>query len=150
MRHLNVSLSSIYVQQDGTWKLFGFEHLWSAKELTPEVLKVSQPYRYKSSIDPNEVKNVNVGLEQYAFATLCEEVLKNIESEFGRNRSCDLACTSNCDLNHFRYNATHSRTAAILCHSSKARKSRNATETVGCFIASLFQSRVCADSFIPY
>lgn len=81
MRHLNVCLSSIYVQQDGTWKLSGFEHLWSAKEVNHNILEKSQPYRYKSGIDPNEVKNTNTGLEQYAFGVLCEEVLKNIESE---------------------------------------------------------------------
>lgn len=81
MRHLNVCLSSIYVQQDGTWKLFGFEHLWPAKEMTHEILTLSQTYRCKASIDPNETKNVNIGLEQYAFGALCEEVLKNIESK---------------------------------------------------------------------
>lgn len=80
MRHLNVCLSSIYVQPDGTWKLFGFEHLWSAKELTPEIVHQSQNFRNKSSIDPNGVKN-HSRLEQYAFGALCQEVLKNIESE---------------------------------------------------------------------
>lgn len=80
MRHSNVCLSSIYVQDDGAWKLFGFEHLWSDKEAA-ECIKASQDYRSASSIDPNEEKNVYVGLEQYAFGSLCEEVLKNIESE---------------------------------------------------------------------
>ncbi|KAJ6646093.1 Protein-associating with the carboxyl-terminal domain of ezrin [Pseudolycoriella hygida] len=80
MRHLNVCLSSIYVQQDGTWKLSGLEQLWSAKEVTETLLEKSQPYRYKSSIDPNEIKNASSGLEQYAFGVLCEEVLKNMEN----------------------------------------------------------------------
>ncbi len=82
MRHSNVCLSSIYVQPDGhCWKLFGFEHLWSAKDAAETIAK-SQDYRQKSSIDPNEIKNAYVGLEQYAFGSLCEEVLTNIESEF--------------------------------------------------------------------
>lgn len=82
MRHLNVCLTSIYVQQDGTWKLFGFEHLWSAKDVASDSMKASHDYRCKTSIDPDEVKHLYNGLEQYAFGALCEEVLKNIESEF--------------------------------------------------------------------
>lgn len=82
MRHSNVCLPSIYVQQDGTWKLFGFEHLWLAKDV--ESIKASYDYRTQSSIDPNEEKNVYVGMEQYAFGSLCEVVLKNIESKLIR------------------------------------------------------------------
>lgn len=85
MRHSNICLSSCYVQQDGTWKLFGFEHLWSAKDVTSGSINASKKYRYEPGVDPNEVKNGYVGLEQYAFGTLCEEILKNIKSEL---RSC--------------------------------------------------------------
>lgn len=78
MRHSNACLPSIYVQQDGTWKLFGLEHLWPAKDV--ESIKAAYDYRHHSSVDPNEEKNEYVGMEQYAFGSLCEDVLKNIES----------------------------------------------------------------------
>lgn len=80
MRHLNVCLSSVYVLQDGTWKLSGFEHLWSAKDVNQNILDKSQSYRYKPCIDSNEIKNAGIGLEQYAFGVLCEEVLKSMQS----------------------------------------------------------------------
>lgn len=37
--------------------------------------------RFNKSIDPDEQKNNGAGLEQYAFAVLCEEVLNNKTSK---------------------------------------------------------------------
>lgn len=77
VRHLSISISSIYVTEDGTWKLAGFEHLWSGKEFNLTLLEKSQPYRYSKAIDSEELKNKGQGVEQYAFAVMCEEILHN-------------------------------------------------------------------------
>lgn len=77
-RHLNICASSVYVNQDGTWKLAGFEHLWKTKDVTIALLQRTAPYRYKKAIDPHELKAMSTnGIEQYAFAVLCMDVLKN-------------------------------------------------------------------------
>lgn len=55
----------------------GFEHLWKSKEVNATLLERSQPFRYKSALDPNEMKQSGVALEQYSFAVLCEEILKS-------------------------------------------------------------------------
>lgn len=78
MRHLNICISSIYVTETGSWRLHGFEQLWSVKEVNATLLERSQPFRYKQAIDPNETKRESTdGIEQYAFGILCEEILKN-------------------------------------------------------------------------
>nr|XP_019543635.2 protein-associating with the carboxyl-terminal domain of ezrin-like [Aedes albopictus] len=77
VRHLSISISSIYVTEDGAWRLAGFEHLWSGKEFNMTLLEKSQPYRYPKAIDPDELKNKSQGVEQYAFAVMCEEILHN-------------------------------------------------------------------------
>lgn len=69
-RHLNVAANSIYVNQDGQWKLFGFEHLWKVTDVTDSVHEKSKPYRYGKACDSNEA------IEQFAFGVLCEDVLK--------------------------------------------------------------------------
>lgn len=76
-KHLNICSSSIYVTQDGAWRMAGFEHLWKSKEINTTLLERSQPFRYKSAIDPNELKQGGAALEEYAFAVLCEEILKS-------------------------------------------------------------------------
>lgn len=70
-RHLNVAMSSIYVNQEGQWKLFGFEHLWKSTEVTSSVLEKSKPFRYEKARDSVE------SLEQFAFSVFCEDVLKD-------------------------------------------------------------------------
>lgn len=77
VRHLSISISSVYVTEDGTWRLAGFEHLWSGKEFNLTLLEKSQPYRYSKAIDSEELKNKGQGVEQYAFAVMCEEILHN-------------------------------------------------------------------------
>lgn len=72
-RHLNVAVSSIYVNTEGVWKLFGFEHVWKASEVTAELLDKAKPFRYANGMaNAAEMETI----EQYAFATLCEDVLK--------------------------------------------------------------------------
>lgn len=69
-RHLNIAISSIYVNPEGQWKLFGFEHLWKSSELTESIFEKSKSHRYEKARDADEA------IEQFAFAVLCEDVLK--------------------------------------------------------------------------
>lgn len=79
-RHLNICVSSIY-EANSHWKLMGFEHLWKNSDVSIDLLERSKPFRYQDAIDPNELKNNCVGIEQFAFAVLCESVLRK-NSEF--------------------------------------------------------------------
>jgi len=77
MRHLNVSTESIFITDNLTWKLGGAEHLFKNSDITIEFLQKSRQAkrcRDPEYIDPNE--SDGTGLEQYAFATLCETVIK--------------------------------------------------------------------------
>lgn len=79
--HLNVCTSSIYISEDNSWRLNGFEHLWPKKDVTTKFLELSQPYRYEAALDRDEVKRENTfGIEQFAFGVLCEEILSNHKS----------------------------------------------------------------------
>ncbi|XP_035917406.1 protein-associating with the carboxyl-terminal domain of ezrin [Anopheles stephensi] len=77
VRHLSISISSIYVTEDGAWRLAGFEHLWRTSDFNQTLLEKSQPYRYTKAIDSNELVGKGQGLEQYAFGVMCEEILHN-------------------------------------------------------------------------
>uniref|UniRef100_A0A182JQD9 Protein kinase domain-containing protein n=1 Tax=Anopheles christyi TaxID=43041 RepID=A0A182JQD9_9DIPT len=77
VRHLSISISSIYVTDDGAWRLAGFEHLWRTVDFNQTLLEKSQPYRYTKAIDTNELANKGQALEQYAFGVMCEEILHN-------------------------------------------------------------------------
>ncbi|XP_013103524.1 protein-associating with the carboxyl-terminal domain of ezrin [Stomoxys calcitrans] len=76
-RHLNICIDSIYVTAEGgSWRLAGFEYVWKQKEVTKTLLDFASSYRYNHAIDPEESKDQNIeAIEQYAFATLCEEIL---------------------------------------------------------------------------
>lgn len=75
-RHLNICISSIYVTDDGSWRLAGFEYVWKHKEITKSLLDLVKSYRYPAAVDSNECKDNNSdAIEQFAFANLCEEVL---------------------------------------------------------------------------
>ncbi|XP_073823857.1 uncharacterized protein [Musca autumnalis] len=82
-RHLNICTDSIYVTDAGSWRLAGFEYVWKQKEVTKTLLGYAKAYRYQPSLDPDESKQENMdAIEQYAFATLCEEILtKQFESQ---------------------------------------------------------------------
>lgn len=78
MTHLNVCIQSIYVTASGSWRLGGFEHLWSKKEVNQTLLERSQPYRYMNALDKDETKRDScAGIEAFAFGVLCEEILSN-------------------------------------------------------------------------
>ncbi|KAL7028693.1 hypothetical protein ACKWTF_005957 [Chironomus riparius] len=77
VRHLNVSTESIYVTDNLTWKLGGADHLFKNSDITIELLQKSRQSkrcRDPEYIDPKE--SDGTGMEQFAFATLCETVIK--------------------------------------------------------------------------
>lgn len=74
VRHLNVSLESIFITENGTWKLNGLEHIFKSSDITKGFLQKSRPYRSQQAVSPDE--DDGTGLEQFAFATLCENVIK--------------------------------------------------------------------------
>lgn len=82
-RHLNICTDSIYITDSGSWRLAGFEYVWKQKEVTKTLLDFAKAYRYQPAIDPDESKEQNIeAVEQYAFATLCEEILtKQFETQ---------------------------------------------------------------------
>ncbi|XP_030555319.1 protein-associating with the carboxyl-terminal domain of ezrin [Drosophila novamexicana] len=73
-RHLNICTQSIYVTDKGSWRLAGFEYVWKAKDLSKEILELAHSFRQPLAIDST---NGELGLEQFAFATLCEQILNN-------------------------------------------------------------------------
>lgn len=77
--HNNVSISSVYVSKDGTWKLGGMEHLCKYDKLTPKYLEQRKGSRYNKAVDANEDKHLNSSkdfIDVYAFSVLALEVLK--------------------------------------------------------------------------
>lgn len=77
VRHLNICMSSIYVTDEGTWKLCGFEFLYPSSEINADLLEHSLRHRYQKAADARqEVKTNGQALEQYAFAVLCREIFK--------------------------------------------------------------------------
>ncbi|KAH8354601.1 protein-associating with the carboxyl-terminal domain of ezrin [Drosophila kikkawai] len=66
-RHLNISIHSIYVTDSGNWRLAGFEYVWKANEVNGQLIDLARHF-----MDPS---NRGEDFEQFAFATLCEQVL---------------------------------------------------------------------------
>lgn len=74
VRHLNVSVESIFITENGTWKLLGMEHVFKGSDVNKGFLQKSRPYRNQQALSPDE--DEGVGLEQFAFAALCESVIR--------------------------------------------------------------------------
>lgn len=74
VRHLNVGMESIFITENGTWKLNGMEHVVKGSDVSKEFLRKSRPYRNQLALTPDE--DEGTGLEQFAFATLCESVIR--------------------------------------------------------------------------
>lgn len=74
VRHLNVAMESIFITEGGTWKINGMAHVFNSSDVDKKFLQKSRPYRNQQALDPNEEDGT--GLEQFAFATLCENVIK--------------------------------------------------------------------------
>ena len=54
MCHNNVCLSSLYITNDGSWRLGGMEHACKFKEATPAFLEKCLAFRNSEAIAPEE------------------------------------------------------------------------------------------------
>lgn len=83
LTHNNVCLSSVFVSEDGHWKLGGMETVCRVPQATPEFLKSIQSVRDPAGIPPEEKSPEFTALPEphghardaFAFGTLVESVL---------------------------------------------------------------------------
>ncbi|XP_036321930.1 protein-associating with the carboxyl-terminal domain of ezrin isoform X1 [Rhagoletis pomonella] len=117
-RHLNICISSIYITDDGSWRLAGFEYVWKNKEITKTLLDFVKTYRYPKAVDSGECKDNTIdAVEQYAFATLCEEVLNKCSKKETTETPHSQEFRDYCST-HLKHNNAHlrPRLSAVLLH----------------------------------
>ncbi|XP_041370739.1 protein-associating with the carboxyl-terminal domain of ezrin-like [Gigantopelta aegis] len=101
--HNNVCLSSLYVTDDGSWRLGGLEHVCKYKEVTPEFLEKCLAFRNSEAIAPEEEDgsleiSIDFGYvrDVYAFGVLAESMLEKLNDLGEATKTFELRILDEC------------------------------------------------------